>query len=186
MMQFVADNRDLLTLFFAIGGILVSLAFGGILRWRHKICLDYQSRRDVAISILRDRFVQRASSHYSNIKNEIKSRKITVEQIYATPGQRELVEGLAKDLADQNRIKSLFKWLSNFSVWAFVLNWSMIVIIILGVLFKYFGVPVWCLTVCMTLFLISLLGFVLAVSVMILFDAQFFQFVHKIIEEEGE
>ncbi len=186
MNQFITDNIDLLTLVFACVAILVSLAFGGILQWRQKICLEYQSLRNVALSILRDRFVQRASSHYSNIESELKSMKITVEQIYATPEQRMLVEGLSKDLADHNKVKSLFKWLSNFSVGAFALNWIMIVIIFFVLLFKYFSVAVWFLTVCMTLFLISLLGFLIAGSVMIFLDAYFFQLVDKIIEEEGE
>jgi len=186
MKQFILENKEALSLCASVLGILLSLAFGGILSWRHKICLDYESRRDVAISILRDRFVQRTSNHYSDVADKRKRQKTTVEEIYKRPEQQQLIRDLAKDLEDQNRVRRLFRWLVFASHAAFGFVWAAIIIVVVGIAILWISPPLAVWLTCAIVLGLLLIGFATAVSVMYALDARFFNLVHRIIEPEGE
>jgi hypothetical protein len=186
MIQYIVNNKEVLSFCISVVGILLSLAFGGVLSWRHKICFDYESRRDVAINILRDRYVQRTSSHYSEVADERKRQKTSIEAIYMRPEQQELIRELGRDLENQNRVKRLFRWLATASQATFGFLWSAILLSILGVSVIWFNPPaflsvIW--SICLGLLVV---GFVISVSTMWLLDGKFFQLVHRIIEPEGE
>lgn len=186
MTQFILDNKEILTFCVSGLGILLSLAFGGILSWRHKICFDYESHRDVAINILRDRFVQRTSNHYSNVSKERKQQKTEVEEIYSRPEQQELIRGLAKDLENQNRIKRLFRWLVRASHIAFGCLWGAIIVLVFGICVVWISPPMTVWIIWVSVIGLLILGFFLSVSAMWLLDGRFFPLVHRIIEPEGE
>ena len=186
MSQFIVDNKETLSFCASALGILLSLAFGGILSWRHKICLDYESRRDVAINILRDRYVQRTSNHYSDVAEERKRRKTAVEEIYKRPEQQQLIRELGRDLDDQNRVKRLFRWLAVASQASFGFVWAAIVVVILGMSILWVSPPFLVWIIWAVLLGVLLLGFVVSVTVMWALDGRFFQLVHHIIEPEGE
>jgi hypothetical protein len=186
MIDFIVQNKEVLTACSSALGILLSLAFGGILSWRHKICLEYESRRDVAINILRDRFVQRTSNHYSDVADERKKQKTEIEEIYRRPEQQELIRQLSKDLEDQNRVRRLFRWLAWASQAAFGFVWAAIVMALLGIACIWTGPPFFCVVLWVTVLTILIIGFVVCVSIMWLLDGLFFQLVHRIIEPEGE
>jgi len=147
MSQFICQNKEVLSLCVSLGGVLLTLAFGGVLNWRHKICLDYESRRDVAINILRDKFVQRTTAHYSDVADERRRKKTEVEEIYKRPEQQELIRELGRDLEAQNRVRSLFRGLSATSqvcfgcIWGFPdgfssAGWSLLVLHFSASLFR--------------------------------------------------
>lgn len=186
MNEFIGDNKEVLSFCASVLGIFLSLAFGGILSWRQRICLDYESRRDVAINILRDRFVQRTSNHYLDVADERKRQKTAVEEIYKRPQQQHLIQDLARDLEDQNRVKRLFRWLAFASQASFGFLWVAIIVVILGIAILWVSPPlaVW-VTWAVALGLL-LLGFIASVSAMWALDGRFFQLVHRIIEPEGE
>jgi hypothetical protein len=186
MIEFLARNREVLTFSVALLGVLLALAFGGVLTWRHKICLDYESRRDVAINILRDRFVQRASDHYTDAADERKKKKTEVEEIYKRPEQQELIRDLAKDLEDQNRVRRYFRWLSGASQACFGCIWASIVITILAIVTIWLAVPSWLVIAWMVLLGMALVGFIGSVSLLWYLDGRFFGLVNRIIEPEGE
>ena len=186
MMQIIIENKEILTLSISVLGILLSLAFGGILGWRQKICLDYESRRDVAINILRDRFVQRTSIHYSDVAHERESKKIEVEEIYKRPEQQTLIRELANDLEDQNRVRRLFRWLALVSQISFGLIWATIIFIFIGIVSIWLNPPFFLIVVWLVAIGTFLFGFVISVSAMCVLDGRFFQLVHRIIEPEGE
>lgn len=186
MMQFIIDNKEVLSFCVSVFGILLSLAFGGILTWHHKICLDYESRRDVAINILRDRYIQRASTHYSDVANERRSRKTEVEEIYSRPAQQLLIQDLAHDLEDQNRVKRLFRWLALVSLISFGLIWSAIIFVLTGILSIWFKPPSFLIILWFVVLIVLLIGFIVSVSAMWVLDGRFFRLVHRIIEPEGE
>jgi len=186
MTRFIADNKELFSFCASALGILLSLAFGGILSWRHRICLDYESRRNVAINILRDRFVQRTSSHYSDIAEERRRQKTAVEDIYRRPEQQKLIRELGRDLEDQNRVRRVFSWLSLASQASFGLLWGAIIIIGAGIGILWTSPPS-CIWVIWAVILgILILGFIACVSAMWALDGRFFRLVHRIIETEGE
>lgn len=186
MMQFIVDNKEVLSFCMSALGILLSLAFGGVLSWRHKICLDYESRRDVAINILRDRFVQRTSNHYSEVADERRRQKTAVEEIYRRPGQQQLIRELGRDLEDQNRVKRLFRWLALASQISFGCLWGAIITVCVGIAIVWAN-PVAFVWIIWGLILgLLVLGFVASVSAMWALDGRFFQLVHRIIEPEGE
>jgi len=186
MIQFIEDNKEILLLLVSALGIFLSLAFGGILSWRHKICLEYESRRDVAINILRDRFVQRTSSHYLHIAKEVKAQETTVEEIYKRPEQQQLIRQLGEDLEDKNRVKRLFRWLALASQTSFGFLWSAIILVIAAIAILWITPPPFVLIAWGVLLGVLLLGFVTSVSAMWALDGQFFRLVHRIIEPEGE
>lgn len=186
MIQFIIDNKELLTLCVSLLGVLLSLAFGGVLSWRQKICLDYESRRDVAINIVRDRFVQRTSSHYSDVARERRQQKTEVEAIYRRPEQQQLIRELGKDLEDQNRVRRLFCWLVRASQAAFGCLWAAIVLLLVGIASIWFNPPHFVWVVWAAVVALLLLGFIVAVSAMWVLDGRFFPLVHRIIEPEGE
>jgi len=185
MTKFLFDNKEILSFCVSAFGILLSLAFGGILSWRQKICLDYE-RRDVAINILRDRFVQRTSNHYSDVADELKLQKITVEEIYKRPQQQELIRQLAKDLEDQNRVRRLFRWLVRASQASFGFLWTAIITVVLGIAIAWIGPALFVWVAWAVVFGLLMLGFVGSVSAMWVLDGRFFSLVHRIIEPEGE
>jgi len=186
MIQFIIDNKEVLTLCVSLLGVLLSLAFRGVLSWRQKICLDYESRRDVAINILRDRFVQRTSTHYSDVARERRNQKTEVEEIYRRPEQQELIRELGKDLEDQNRVKRLFRWLVRASQAAFGCLWAAIVLLVLGIVSVWINPPFFVWVIWASIVALLLLGFVLAITAMWVLDGRFFPLVHRIIEPEGE
>jgi len=186
MMQFIIDNKEILSLSISVLGVLLSLAFRGILVWRQKICLDYESRRDVAISILRDRYIQRTSTHYSDVANERKSKKTEVEEIYKRPEQQTLIRELASDLEEQNRVKRLFRWLAFASQISFLLIWLAIILVLVGILSIWISPPSIVVLIWSIALGISLFGFIVFVSMMCFLDGRFFKHVHRIIEPEGE
>ncbi len=186
MSQFIVDNKEILSFCASASGILLSLAFGGILSWRHKICLDYESRRDVAISILRDRFVQRTSNHYSDVAEERKRKKTAVEEIYKRPEQQQLIRELGRDLEDQNRVRRLFRWLALASQASFGFVWAAIVVIVLGIAILWVSLPFFVWVIWAVLLGVLLLGFIVSVTGMWVLGGRFFRLVHRIIEPEGE
>ena len=186
MTEFIVNNKEALMFCAAALGILLSLAFGGILSWRHRICLDFESRRDVAINILRDRFVQRTTNHYSDVAQERKRQKTPVEEIYRRPKQKELIRDLAKDLSDQNRVNRLFSWLVIASQASFGLLWAAIIVLFIGIASVCAKPPFFVWVIWGSLLGFLLAGFFVAVTVMFTLDGRFFKLVHRIIEPEGE
>jgi hypothetical protein len=186
MIQFITDNKEVLSLCASALGILLALGFGGILNWRHKICLDYESQRDVAINILRDRYVQRASAHYSGIAGERRRTRTEVEEIYRRPEQQTLIQDLARDLEDQNRVRRRFRWLVVASQSAFGFIWGSVVITLAAVIAIWIAVPPWLVVTWFVCLGALLFGFVISVSAMWFVDGRFFALVHSIIEPEGE
>ena len=186
MIQFIVNNKEVLSLCGSVLGILLSLAFGGILTWRHKICLEYESRRDVAINILRDKFVQRTSNHYSDVAEERRRQKTAVEEIYKRPEQQELIRELGRDLEDQNRVRSLFRWLVLSSQASFGFVWAAIILVIIGVGSIWIRPPFFACVIWIVLLVVLLLGFLSSITIMWIIDGRFFELVHRIIDPEGE
>jgi hypothetical protein len=186
MNQFIGENKEVLSFCASVLGILLSLAFGGILSWRQRICLDYESRRDVAINILRDRFVQRTSNHYLDVADERKRQKTAVEEIYKRPQQQDLIRELARDLEAQNRVKRLFRGLALASQASFGFLWVAIIVVIIGIAILWFSLPFAVWVVWAVVLGLLLLGFVVSVSALWALDGRYFQLVHRIIEPEGE
>jgi len=186
MIQFIVDNKEILSFCASALGILLSLAFGGILSWRHKICLDYESRRGVAINILRDRFVQRTSNHYLDVAKERKRQKTAVEEIYKRPEQQQLIRELGRDLEKQNRVRRLFRWLSLSSQASFGFVWASIVVVVLGIPILWVSLPFFVWVIWAVLLGVLVLGFIASVTGMWVLAGRFFKLVHSIIVPEGE
>lgn len=186
MNQLFIDHKEILIFCVSALGILLSLAFGGILSWRHKICLEYESRRDVAINILRDRFVQRTSDHYADIADELRQDQAAVEEIYKRCEQQTLIRELAKDLEDQNRVKRIFRWLDMASLASFGCLWGAIVVVLIGVLSIWIKPPFSLVVTWSSLLGLLMTGFVSSVTIMFILDGRFFRLVHRVIEPEGE
>jgi len=185
MMQFIVDNKEFLSLAISVLGVFLSLAFGGILGWRQKICLEYQSQRDVALNILRDNYVQRTSIHYSDVVKERRIKRTEIEDIYRRPEQQTLIRELAKDLEDQNRVKRLFRWLASASQITFGFIWFTIIFVLIGILSIWVAVPYFLVVTWLSILGILVLSFAVSVSLMWVLDGLFFQLVHRIIEPEG-
>ena len=185
-MQFIIDNKEILYLSISVLGVLLSLTFGGILAWRHKICLDYESRRNVAITILRDRYIQRTSANYSDVVNELENKETKVGEIYGRPEQQTFIQNLAHDLEDKNRVKRLFRWLALASQIAFGFIWSSIILILIGITSIWFNLPSFLIALWFIVLGTLIFGFIISVSAMWILDGRFFQLVHRIIEPEGE
>lgn len=186
MIQFIAQNKELVTFCISLLGILLALAFGGVLNWRHRICLEFESRRDVAINILRDSFIQRTTAHYGDVADERRRKKTEVEEIYKRPEQQQLIRELAKDLENQNRVRRLYRWLSWMSHSCFACIWFSIVLTAIGILQIWLQVPSWLAAVWIVALSLGLVGFFVSVSSLWYLDGRFFDLVNTIIEPEGE
>jgi len=186
--EFIANNKDILTFSIPLFGILLTLCFGGILNWRHKICIDYGGRRDVAINILQDRYVQKTSAHHSEIADESKRAGVEIVEIYKRKRQREIIRELAATLEDANKVKRYFRWLDQASLLAFRSLWVSIPLSALPLLTIWVGtVPSVVTWIWGALLALALLVFVAAVSFLSYLDGRFFRLVNRIIEpEEGE
>ncbi|TKJ41865.1 hypothetical protein CEE37_04665 [candidate division LCP-89 bacterium B3_LCP] len=186
MNEFIIDNKEVLSICTSLAIMLLSLAFGGILAWRHKICLEYESQKNVAISILNDRFVQRTSVHYSDIEEERERDKTSIEEIYKRPGQQQLVRELGRDLEDQNRVKRYFRWLVKVSGASFGFLWAAIILIVVAVALLWAESPFAVWVIWLLLLGTLLVGFFSSITAMWMLDGRFFKLVHRVIEPEGE
>ena len=106
MTDFITNNKEVLTLSGSILGILLSLAFGGFLSWRHKIHLDYESKKSVAVNILRDKVVEGNVRQYGDITDERRREKTAIEEIYKRKETQRHIREWARLLQDQNRVRS--------------------------------------------------------------------------------
>jgi hypothetical protein len=184
--DFITHNKDVLTFFIPLIGTLLSLFFGGMLNWRNKICMDYEGRRDVAINILQDRYVQKTSAHHTEIVEVSEREGIEIVEIYKRRKQREMIRELAATLEDSNKVKRYFRWLEGCSILAFRSLWVSIPLTALPLLSIWWTIDPILTNVWATLLAVSLVLFVTAVSLMLYLDGQFFKLVNRIIEpEEG-
>lgn len=166
--------------------MLLTLCFGGVLNWRNKICIDYEGRRDVAINILQDRYVQKTSAHHSEIVEVSQREGVEIVEIYMRKKQREMIRELAATLEDSNKVKRYFRWLERCSILAFRSLWVSIPLTVLPLLSIWLSIHPILTGIWAALLGISLLLFVTAVSLMSYLDGQFFGLVNRIIEpEEG-
>jgi hypothetical protein len=183
--NFILQNKDVLAFFVPLFGMLLALCFGGVLNWRHKICIDYESRRDVAINILQDRYVQRTSAQHSEVADESQRSGVEVIEIYKRKKQREVIRELASTLEDSNRVKRYFRWLDLMSTLAFRSLWVSIplsAIPLISIWIPHIN-PVMTL-IWSTALIVSLLVFVCAISFLSYLDGRFFSLVNRIIEPE--
>ena len=185
MNQFILDNKEVLYFCTSVLGILLSLVFAGIRSWRHHICHEYRSDRDVAVNILRDKFVQLTCGHYSEVANERKRLKTAVEEIYQRPKQQRLIQDLAKILADQNRVKRRFRWLVRASQASFGFLWTAIILVLAGICGLWFALPAYAWIIWGVGLAVLLVSFIASVSGMWFLDGRFFCLVHRIIESES-
>jgi hypothetical protein len=185
--DFIAHNKDVLTFCIPLFGVLLGLCFGGVLNWRHKICIDYEGRRDVAINILQDRYVQKTSAHHSEIAEESRRDGVEIVEIYKRKKQREMIRELAATLEDVNRVKRYFRWLERASIWAFRSLWICLPLTLLPLLSIWFNIHSILTGIWSVILVGSLLLFVIAISLMSYLDGQFFRLVNRIIEpDEGD
>lgn len=186
MIQFVLENKEILSICISLSGVLLTLAFGGVLGWRHKICFEYESKRSVAINILRDRYIQSTTTHHTDVVHECIKKKTDVGEIYKRPETQKYIQQLAKDLGDQNRVRRLFRWLMSASYASFGCIWTSIIVTLLSLISIWISVPIWLLLIWSMLFGAAILGFIASISFMYYLDGKFFKLVNGIIETEGE
>jgi hypothetical protein len=97
-----------------------------------------------------------------------------------------MIRELAATLEDSNKVKRYFRWLEWCSILAFRSLWVSIPLTALPLLSIWWTIDPILTNVWATLLAVSLLLFVLAVSLMLYLDGQFFKLVNRIIEpEEG-
>ena len=188
MIQFIVDNKEILSFCVCVLGILLSLAFGGIRSWRSEICRSEKcwGDRDVAVNILSDRYTQRMCSQYLDIADERKRRKTDVAEIYRRPEQQQLMRELSKDLSDQERVKRLYSWLELASVASFGCIWGAIIVIVIGLAIVCIRPPISVWVIWAILLAVLVIGFVVSVTIMWILDGRFYRLVHRIMEREGE
>ena len=184
MNDFITHNKDVLTFCVPLFGALLAMCFGGVLNFRHKICIDFESRRDVAKNILQDRFVQRTSAHYSAIASESTTSGVEVEELYRRKQQRDVIQEIARDLEDSNKVARYFRWLETLSTVALRSLWASIPLSVCPLLTIWLTVPSVLQWVWSLLLVSSLVVFGAAMSGMIYLDGRFFRLVNRIIEPE--
>jgi len=164
--------------------MLLSLCFGGVLNWRHKVCIDYEGRRDVAINILQDKYVQRTSTHHSEVVAESESEGIDVIEVYKRKKQRDVIRELAAILEDINRTKRYFRWLDWASLFAFRSLLLSIPLSALPLLSIWIGISSGLVRMWAVFLIASLLVFVGSIFLLSYLDGRFFRLVNRIIEPE--
>lgn len=186
MIDAIVANKEFSTLAIAGIAVLVSLFFGGFRGWRHKICFEYESRRDVAITVINDSFVQRTSKHYKDIDTERRKNKTEVEAIYRRPEHQQLIRNLAADLDDANTVRRAYNWLNRLSALANDSLWYALVACIVAIALVMYLPLQWLMTLLTFIIVTLTLLFISCVSLMCYWDRRFFNLVHRIIEPEGE
>lgn len=167
--------------------MLLSLCFGGILNWRHKICIDYEGRRDVAINILQDKYVQRTSAHHSEVVSQSEAEGIEVAEIYKRKEQRQMIRELAATLDDINRIKRYFNWLDWSSLIAFRSLLLAIPLSALPLLSLWFRIPPSLAWTWFVFLILTLSVFAFSIFSLSIVDGRFFRLANRIIDpDEGE
>lgn len=186
MMQELLENIEVITFYVSLLGILLAFCFRGILVWRQKICFDYESRRNVAISVLRDQFVQRFSAHYSEVADERRRKKTEIEEIYRRPEQQDMIRELSATVKTRNQVQQCFHSLDRASFIAFNSLWTSIVLAASSLLNLWLSIPPWLAYLWGLVLGISVVSSIVSVSLMCYLDGRFFRLVNGIIRPEGE
>lgn len=187
MTQFLTDNKEIIAFVFSLLGMLLTFFFRGLLEWRHKICFDYDSKRDVAINILQDRFVQQSVRHHEEVAREQKNGMTEIQEIYKRPEQVKLIQSWAINLDVINRVKRYFRFLNLCSRWALYTVWISILLTPCPLINIWSPISSKVIQIAwIVLLIISLVALILFVSFMLIFDGRFFNLVNSIIEPETE
>lgn len=182
-MTFYQENADTITFTFSAAGILLAFLFRVAQDYRHKICFDYESKRNVAISILQDRFVQRITAHIEEVDKERESGDTELSQIYKRPGQINLIKNVSLCGEDISRIKRYFRHLDLISKWTVILVWLSFIFSLGPVINIWVAIQdvlvvrIWFVT-----FTLALLSWVFLFSVALYADGRFLSLANSIIE----
>lgn len=170
MTDFFSQYRDMI----GIIGILITFFFRSIWAWRQKICFEYKSKKDVAISILRDKIVQRIEE----LRKVSKRGKDTYQQLEK--------EDFLNIIKKMNSVNNCFGCLDKSSQWAIISLWISIVAIMIylvSIWFSWSAFFKWLLSIT---FIVAIIFFLGVISLMIFIDGRFFRLVNKVIEPEHE
>lgn len=186
MNAFLSQNKDVLTFSFSLLTILLTLFFRGIWEWRQKICFSYDSKRDVAVSILHDRFILEATAHYERMSEGAGPDAEEAAEIYKKPESQIIISGLALSLEKSNRVKRYYTFLDGSSRWAINTLWGCIVLAACPIANIWLTVPVAIVWIWILLIVLALAVFITSVSILLYFDSRFFRIVNNIIKPETD
>jgi hypothetical protein len=186
MSGFLAQNKDVLTFSFSLLTVLLTFFFRGIWEWRQKICFSYDSKRDVAVTILHDTFIKEATAHYDKVAAALVEEASNAPAIYNRPENQAIISGLALSLEKSNRVKRCYKFLDTSSRWAVNSLWGCIVLVACPIANIWLSAPSFFVWMWILLLTASLAGFISSVSVLLYFDSRFFRIVNNIIKPEHE
>jgi hypothetical protein len=184
MNAFLQQNKEILSVSFSLLAVLLTFFFKGILDWRHKICFDYSSKREVSVSILRDTFIHEAGAHHEEVGNLVLSGAGEAVEIYRRPENQQIISHLAFSLERSNKIKRYYQYLETGSKYAIRAVWVSIVLSACPIANIWLRVPVSIVWIWVLCLLIALLTLIIAVSTLVYFDGKFFHIVNNIIKPE--
>src|SRR6266852_1191099 len=182
MSAFLSQNKEVLTFSFSFLSILLIFFFRGIWDWRHKICFDYCSKRDVAVSILHDTFIHEATAHYERMSEAVVLEAAEAAEIYKRPESQTIISGLALRLEKSNRVKRYYTYLDGSSRWAVNSLWACIVLAACPIANIWLSVPTAVAWIWVLSLLAVLAAFLASVSILLYFDSRFFRIVNNIIK----
>ncbi|MGA8429506.1 MAG: hypothetical protein WB729_06770 [Candidatus Sulfotelmatobacter sp.] len=186
MNAFLSQNKEVLTFSFSFLTILLTFFFRGIWEWRQKICFGYDSKRDVAVSILHDTFIHEATAHYEKMADGAGFDAEEAAEIYKKPESQIIISGLALSLEKSNRVKRYYTFLDGSSRWAINSLWACIVLVACPIANIWLTVPAALVWIWVLLLLAVLAVFISSVSILLYFDSRFFRIVNNIIKPEND
>lgn len=186
MTSFLQQNKEVLAFSFSLLTVLLTFFFRGIWEWRQKICFNYDSKRDVAASILHDTFIHDATAHYEQVGVAVLQGADEILEIYRRPENQAIISQLAFSLEKSNKIKRYYRYLDKSSQYAINSLWFAIVLSACPVANIWLRVPTSLVWIWALLLIGSFAVFVSTVSALLYFDGKFFRIVNNIIKPEND
>jgi len=185
MIDFFNQNREAISFILSFLGILITFLFRVLLNWRHKICFEYASKRDVSISIVQEKFVREVTKHYETVSFEKEKQDTSIDEIYKRPEQRGLINSFSKFGENISKIKRWFRKLDFCSSLSLFVVLGLVILFLLLIIYLWIHLLTTLITIIWAiLFSIFCLLLVFLTGYMLFLDSKFFKLVNDIIEPE--
>ena len=165
---------------------MLTFFFRGIWEWRQKICFNYDSKRDVAASILHDTFIHDATAHYEQVGVAVLQGADEILEIYRRPENQAIISQLAFSLEKSNEIRDTTDiWTSRANTPSTRFG-SQLCCSACPVANIWLRVPTSLVWIWALLLIGSFAVFVSTVSALLYFDGKFFRIVNNMIKPEND
>lgn len=185
MIENLLNHKEIVSMLIALGGVMFSFLAKFVMDWRHKINFEYVQKKDVSITLLKDKIAECTIAYIENVLNEKDKSGLTTLEIFKKVTPNIIATHLSDNGNKLNNIKTLYNRLTSLISLSLKLCLSMLGVItttifLIGLNFLNNTV----LGILVIFLIFSALVLYLMIGALFIYDEKFFSLVNQIIEPE--